>query len=335
MTQKKPYAVALAIMCAMAQNAWAQQSPLDGSRPPTISVAEASRSSGMPTSSAAVEIPDPGLPSPQVGVGSSSGVLADVVAPMPPPKPRRTFKAPPAQMQVDAGRNNTFAIAIGHINRIVTPFEKPELVTTSTATTMVQGSIVYVASTMEEPIGLFIMDPSAPEMAISLTLVPDAIEPVSTTIQLNGWTGASRNIRKTADPGGALAFEAVHPYLETLTSVMKDVAKGRLPDGYGIEDVSERAYKMGPSCNLPGVHVRPMQILQGSGLQVIVAKATNVAPAAVEVDESLCRGGGLRAAAAWPRTNLFHGESTELYLVVSPRQEIDESSARPNVLGDN
>lgn len=334
MTHKTPYVAALAIMLGMAHVAFAQQAPLDGSRPPTISVAEASRSSGMPTSSAAVEIPTPGLPVPQVGVGSSAGVLADVVAPMPQPKPRRTFKAPPATLQVEAGRNNTFAIAIGHINRIVTPFEKPELVTTSTATTMVQGSIVYVASTMEEPIGLFIMDPSAPEMAISLTLVPDAIEPVSTTIQLSGWTGANRNVRKTADPAGALAFEAVHPYLETLTSVMKDVARGRLPDGYGIEDVSERAYRMEPSCSMPGIHVRPMQVLQGSGLQVIVAKATNVGPSAAEVDESLCKGGGLRASAAWPVTTLHHGESTELYLVVSPRQEIDAGSARPTVLGD-
>jgi len=324
------------ILFALAGVSHAQQMPLDGSRPPVISVAEASRSSaaeGGLSAAAASQIigPSSGDVPPSTSIGGN-GVVGDVLNLPPPPKPRAIEKAPPAFLQVEPGKNYKFGMAIGHINRIVTPFAKPTLRTTSTASTSIEGSIIYVASQSEDPIGMFIFDESSPAQAVSLTLVPGVMAPISTTIAVSGWTGESGVGHRSGNQQEALAFEGKHPYLETLTVMLKDIAQGHVPDGYGYEQVRNGYVPGGPNCDIPGVHVLPMQVIQGSSFKAIVAKATNTSLSSAEIREDLCKGADLRAVAAWPYTTLSPGQSTELYLVVGAQTVDYDSAARPSLI---
>ena len=47
-------------------------------------------------------------------------------------------------------------IAIDHLNRIVTPFANPVVRTVAAASTSVDGHVVYVATSTEEPLSLCI-----------------------------------------------------------------------------------------------------------------------------------------------------------------------------------
>lgn len=340
MMHSKLHQVLIAIAFAMvATSTYAQKAPLDGSRPPAVSVSDASRAQ---SSSAAIStpitsglpqvtgLPTPGnLPSPPPPT-PAAGVLTT----MPPPeKPKRTYKAPPVHLTVEPGKNVSFGIAVGHINRIVTPFAQPTLRTTSTAQSSIEGSIVYVATDSHDPIGVFIFDKSAPEQAISLTLVPEVIEPVSTSLQVAGWIGTPDRPSITKSATRALALEGEHPYLQTLTEILRVIAQGKIPDGYGMQDLSDAAVSALPTCSIPGITVRPMQVLDGGAFRAIVARATNASTGNAEIVERLCSGAGLRAVAAWPHTRLAPGQSTELYLVVSTVIEQDPEQRRPSVLG--
>lgn len=139
--------------------------------------------------------------------------------------------------------------------------------------------------------------------------------------------------RRPGAPAQALAYEGRHPYLETLTVMLRDIAQGNVPDGYGFEAVDNGYVPGSPQCQIPGVQVRAMQVIVGGAFKTIVAKATNTSIGHVDVREELCKGGDLRAVAAWPRTSLAPGQSTELYLVVGSQTDDRAIASRPSLLG--
>lgn len=322
--------LAIAILAAPGFAA-AQQMPLDGSRPPVISVEAATRT--VPN--------EGGLPVPAADVSATNavettGVLEKVIAvpERPKAKPAVSHAAPPSVLEVESGQNYTYGMSLGHINRIVTPFQKPALRTTSTASTSIEGSIVYIASNVDQPIGLFIFDEASPEHAISLTLIPGEMAPISTSVHVRGWSGSQGSNLQVGNSKDAAMFEGSQPYLETLTVLLRDIARGQLPDGYGLEKVRNPGSSLYGECSIPGVHVVPLQVVIGGVYKTIVARATNTGFVNAEIREEQCNAPGLRAVASWPKTRLAPGESTELYLVVGTAEQHAAVVTRPSVLGD-
>jgi conjugal transfer pilus assembly protein TraK len=269
------------------------------------------------------------------GLGAPAGVSAQAG---PPPsshhinKPGGFVPPPPAQMTLNPGVNATVAIAYGHVNRLVTPFRNPQVKTNSTASITVEGPIVYVASTVDEPIGLFIHDAGHGERAISVTLIPEDVPPVSTSIILTGQPDVADF--GTDTPVGMDNLSEDAPYVSHLVGVLKEVAKEHVPQGYSLEPV--QAYlKMMPTCQMPGLRLTPRQAIVGHEFVIVVNVATNVSAAPVDVQEDGC-GSRARAVAAWPRRTVDPNQSTELYVVVSRRdQNPDGSQVRPSLVGDN
>ena len=49
----------------------------------------------------------------------------------------------PTTLLMTPGVNELIPVALGHLNRIVTPFESPQVRTTSDAQTQIKGNVVY------------------------------------------------------------------------------------------------------------------------------------------------------------------------------------------------
>ncbi|EBT3822543.1 conjugal transfer protein TraK, partial [Salmonella enterica] len=84
------------------------------------------------------------------------------------------------------GVNQIIPIAVGHPNRIVTPFSNPEIVSTSlTGATdngqcgevCIKENVVYVATDKQYPVTMFITEKGSEAQALSLTMVPRRIPP--------------------------------------------------------------------------------------------------------------------------------------------------------------
>jgi len=300
--------------------AWAQE--IDASRPPVMPLSEVTR------------LPDAQAEPARVPSAQSFAPDEDAAELKPRPRPvARRVSTPPAEVTMEPGKNASWVIARDHINRIVTPFAKPSLRTTSTASTSIEGSIVYIAAPTTDPISLFIFDESDPEQAISLTLTPqDNHAPVSTRVNLIGWEKERARSRLPANPEQALARERQHPYLETLAALLRDVARGQVPDGYGYEALSGEPQPGAPVCDMPGIHIQPLQRLTGADFQIWVARAVNTGHYSVAIQEERCTRTQLRAVAAWPLTTLNVGDSTELYMLVATPNDSEPSIPRPSLI---
>jgi conjugal transfer pilus assembly protein TraK len=258
-----------------------------------------------------------------------AGFAGPVTAVAPVVRPRPSARRPGAEIEVEVGVNRTFAVAKAHINRIVTPFTEAKVVTTSAAGNKAEGGIIYGSTNTDESIGLFIHEASDPENAISLTLVPDDIDQVSTKVSVRGMRQSERKATVAPTRDVAQTFETASPYVETLTALMADLAHGRMPEGYGLEQADVTRSDL-PNCRIPGARTVPAQVITGSELFVVVYRLT--AMAAVTVDESKCSEAA-RAVAAWPKRALRAGEETEVYAVFTVPSAEEAESIRPSVIG--
>lgn len=241
-------------------------------------------------------------------------------------------KPPPAEIVAKPGHNYVFAIAKDHLNRLVTPFADPMIKTMSTESITTDRGIVYVAATQSSaPIAMFVYDRQDPETALSLTLVPMVMPPVSTQISIDGYATAERFGTPRAVQA-AQATESDSDYVSTLSSIMSDIALGRLPDGYGLMPVAGYPALM-PECLWTGVDVVPRQLLSGSSYTVFVALVENKQAREVELPESACNEPQVRAVGLWPNNTLAPGGRAELYVVVSAEPEVAPESQRPSLIG--
>lgn len=251
-----------------------------------------------------------------------------------PPRTARAvvdIKPPPAKIDAEPGQNYVFGIATAHLNRIITPFADPMIKTTSMASISTDKGIIYVSTQMREPIAMFVHDSVDPEIAISLTLMPSDIPPVSTTLEIKGYAKAQRyGVPRV--PEAAQSFESSDDYVATLSTIMSDLALQRLPEGYGLMPIQGYPALM-PECRWPGVDVAPKQMLSGTAFTVFVALARNVGSREIALDEAACAEGHVRAVSTWPRSSIAPGEETEVYVVVSSTEEEAPEAVRPSLLG--
>ena len=84
-----------------------------------------------------------------------------------------------AVLTMTPGVNQIIPVAIGHPNRIVTPFGNPEVVSTSLSGGEKEGecgevcikeNVVYVATDKEHPVTMFITEKGSETQALSLTI---------------------------------------------------------------------------------------------------------------------------------------------------------------------
>lgn len=324
-------AVALMSNLAMAQDAGAPEGPVSvpGLSPPAVSVQayEPQEQEEAGAAQASAQGAGGGGSGGDVSFGPAPGTPVLPMAPV----PRERANPPPAQMTVKPGVNSKFGVALAHVNRIVTPFASVKVVTTSQASITTEGPIVYVSTNIAEPIGLFLHDPQDPTVALSLTLIPSDIPPVSTSISLDG-VNRRGPVLVARNEELAQEFESGAPYVAAITTLLRELAHGKVPEGYGLEAFRDEHRGLMPRCEISGISLSPGQLVSGAELLAIVVRATNVTASTVEVNEDGCSDEA-RAVAAWPRRFLAPGESTELYVVVGRPGEEDTGAQRPSLVG--
>jgi conjugal transfer pilus assembly protein TraK len=207
----------------------------------------------------------------------------------------RVLELGPKTVTVEPGTTAIVEVAINHLNRIVTPFAAPQVRTVSTATTQVDGNVVYVATASEEPVALYVTDGQDPQTALSLTLAPRHLPPREIRLQPSGGPWRGGIVRGSASPAQA------QPYVEGLVAAFRDLARNRLPPG---QDLRRARRGEGIRCRQPGLTVTGGQVLDGQRLAIVTGVARNTGAAALELEERSCAAGldgTVLAIAAWPR----------------------------------
>ena len=98
---------------------------------------------------------------------------------------------------VQPGVNTIIPASISHLNRIVTPFDKPIVQTVSSAEIKTVENVIYVSTKDESPVTMYITPKDDESVAISLTLAPRKVPP----IQANLIIGQPMSGQTLAAPG--------------------------------------------------------------------------------------------------------------------------------------
>lgn len=280
----------------------------------------------------------------EVTGGGVGGDLPDVPASV-----ARTSKSEAPQEQVSSfqeivvqpGVNTIIPAAVNHLNRIVTPFEKPIVQSVSSAQINVKENVIYVSTENESPVTMYITPKDDETVAISLTLAPRKVPPIQAELILGemggqalpgGRSGGGYGGSRYRYSGQAKKWEEGQPYMDAIKNVMSSLALGNMPKGYSIGKASN--LDTVPACFQQNIRFdfSRAQIIMGHNFKVIVGVAQNQGKVPVMFDETSCTHPTLAATSVWPRNMLDPGDKTEVYVVTRVGDAPAEESTRPSLL---
>jgi conjugal transfer pilus assembly protein TraK len=228
------------------------------------------------------------------------------------------------QVVVLPGVTEIIRIARSFPNRLVTPFESAEVITTDENLTHDGvGGAVIVATASDRPIGIFIQDRNS-DRAIPLVLIPEDIPQRDVRFILDESWGPPilRNSPETIASGALPSAQS--DYVEYVKSIMRTLAKGEVPEGHALSPVQP---ELAPACQVPGIQMRIGQMLEGAKTRIAIYTATNSTQSTIPVQESGCYRSGVLAVSAFPRPVLEPGQDTEVYVVLRKDSLADRSNS--------
>ncbi|MFV8383132.1 TraK domain-containing protein [Vibrio parahaemolyticus] len=242
-----------------------------------------------------------------------------------------------SQLVMEPGVNQIIPISIGHPNRIVTPFGKPEVTSTSLQPGQSKGecgeicikeNVIYVATAKEYPVTMFITEKGSEARALSLTMVPQRIPPREVFLKLDN----NSLIPGMFANNKAKSWEQSQPYIETLRTVFRKLALGEVPNGYSMNHTPSNVQL--PKCEQPGISVDfdNGQMMMGHHLTVFVGIARNVTGETIEFKEQSCGNWNVAGVTSWPHKVLEPGQRTEVYVAVKQREKTESATRRPSLL---
>ncbi|WP_256657394.1 type-F conjugative transfer system secretin TraK [Pseudomonas sp. 2FE] len=259
-------------------------------------------------------------------------VPGSVVSRQAPAQPTETRQ----DVVVTNGTNTLIPISRGQINRIVTPFDNPHIQTVSKAEISTSGNVIYVTTETDQPVTMFVTPEDDESVALSLTLLPQSVPPIQANLVLaknvQGLSGGMPITQTANYSGQARKWERSQPYMDTLRSLMRDMAMGNLPRGYSFGELTSGA-KI-PACAQPSISFdfSKSQLIEGHDFRVFVATAENISSRTVEFDHGACTHPHRAAASAWPDEVLEPGQKTEVFVVTRVPTEVPQSATRPSLL---
>lgn len=244
----------------------------------------------------------------------------------------RTVKAGNNEVVVTPGVNQILQIAIGHTNRIVTPFNHPQ-VSSSVLTggpdgeVKIKDNVVYVSTSKDYPLSMFITEKGQENVSISLTLLPKKIPSRELVISLN-----NANLQMRYGSEEAETWEKSQPYVTAIKKTLKEIALQKIPSGYQLSDIP-RDYPV-PHCSINGFKVDFLkgQLIAGSKLHYVVGKVTNTSKQTLEFKEQSCADYDTAAVALFPLTMFEPGQSSEIYVVKRAPGKQELQQVRKSVL---
>lgn len=232
-------------------------------------------------------------------------------------------------LQLEPGVNKIVNVSQGHPNRILLPFENPDIHTTSSeALIKAEASVVVLATNSIKPVTLFISPKDNPRLALSLTLVPKTMPPAQYEVSIAGELSSQYAYKNVS----AEKWERKNNYTGALVKLFEKLAKQDLPQGYSLRDPKPHEPH---SCFKPNTDIEwtLAQVVQGHHITVNVVVAKNAGNYPVEIIGSDCNAQGVIAAAEWPLSVLEPGDVTEVYVASQRSMTKAKRIRRPSAIG--
>lgn len=227
---------------------------------------------------------------------------------------------------VKSGENLIVPIALGFVNRIITPFANPQVISTSLSVTdddgngeiMIRKNVLYVSTNKDYPVSFFVTDKNSEELSISITLLPKKIPPREINFLLPVTTINNENI-STEHSFVAKKREEQSDYLTNIKSIFRDLALRIVPPGFNMKKLtgSEKYLKdfcVGGNDGFE-INFKDGQVLYGYNYKIYIGTVTNNSGEKKFFNESHCSDWDTLAVAVFPKFEFLDGEQSEIYVM--------------------
>lgn len=162
-------------------------------------------------------------------------------------------------------------IARGHLNRIITPFEKPEAKTSADVSIEIRGSVAYITADTPQPFTVYFTETGNEDTALTVHFM--AVSGMPSPIDLR--TKMPSKARNAIDAEG---------FADKLAASMAAAAAGKTPYGFERTDEFEKA-----PCHYPAVSVSgSFAYFESSDYAISVHEARMTEKSAVHLDDAAC-----------------------------------------------
>lgn len=226
------------------------------------------------------------------------------------------------------GRTESVVIAKGKLNRIVTPYAEPKVLTVDNVETKIDGSAVYIATDSETPVSLFISDVETGSAASLLLTPQEIVTPVEIRIESDPAKAAQTEAGSSATDK---LFRQDAPYITEVKAIMQNLGKQQIPQGFTLEEITDelRTFSI---CHDAKLTFWSGQLLSGHDSRIVVVIAQNNGTSTAVFEEAFCAGENTMAVAAWPKVRLEPGEKTEVYILMRLPEGKSGEEIRPALL---
>jgi conjugal transfer pilus assembly protein TraK len=236
------------------------------------------------------------------------------------PPSKKNGRSGGQHLDVHLGETVSATIALGQINRIVLPFDRPEIRTLNPSTAEIQGHVLYIAPVDPGKIYLYVTNADDPDGAIALSLSPQEIPPRELSLDL---VSDPVTPEPKISPGRSEAPEmsAEAASLQDPTrQLLKTLAMGQIPEGYRLR--SPGAHDS-IHCKQKHLLIQTRQVFEGSGHQIRVGVLRNNGKSALTLDEESCTGSApIQAIATYPSGGIDPGHEAEIFVVIRPEPQV-------------
>jgi conjugal transfer pilus assembly protein TraK len=157
-------------------------------------------------------------------------------------------------------------------------------------------------------VGIFIADKKPGRPVVALTLVPKSIPAQSIVVQLDPST-------RVADD----AEEEAEGYSNRLVQLLREIVRGRVPQGYSAAPIAVGQATVGP------VRATPEERWSGADMDIHRYRIENTGAEPVELTDPSFYEPGVKAVLFFPRIRIAPGETTAAYTV----RGLDQEGAGP------
>lgn len=209
----------------------------------------------------------------------------------------------------------------------------------------IEDGVVMVASKRNIPINIVFFHPEKPSLALSIVLVPDssvipaqidvkfAKNKIPEVVRENEKSGVVVDGHRIAkikkrDITNISEYEKGDVHIEMMKKINTDMAKGYVPDGYGLNIISEGP--TGVMCGDKRLLGRYTQNLVGELFEIDVFEVKNAGSEYVKFDSSKCYRSGVATVQFNPSPLIRPGNKAELIIVHTRTPvELSDRTKRP------
>lgn len=238
-----------------------------------------------------------------------------------------------SRVVLEPGKNVIIPVAVGHLNRLVTPFSRPNVKTVDrNVSYQVESNVIYVAPPVaDQPVTMFIRETGNESLAMSVTLWPQQRPAREVELTFGGQFGGMGIVyeRPTAE-----RWERSMPYIEMIKQLFTKIAMQEVPTGYQVSRMTGADMDT-ITCAQNGLmyNFADGQIIDGNSLRVLVGRVWNVSNQPIEVREESCANWRTAAITQWPYALLEPGQATEVYVALKDNKQPAVQRRRPSLLG--